>query len=141
MHPSETILNNIKDNLYQSIDKLSNVFWVDTLVDYKDLPCAVITSSGESIEQYHNNYYIVDLSVEIKYCILEHSQITPLKTLFSIVSAADAIIKDTSLRVDPVMTVREAGTDSIEDSVNISRPVFSVTRLYLIKYKRTRGLV
>lgn len=140
MHPTETILNNIKDNLYQSIDGVNSVFWIDALVDLADLPCIMITNAGESIEQYHNQYYITELSVDLKFCLLEENDLTPLNKLFEIVSEADAIIKNTSLRVDPVMTVKENSTDSLEDSVNFSRPVFSINRSYLIKYKRTRGL-
>lgn len=140
MHPTELILNDIKSRLENSVSNVKTVLWVDAKLDEEDLPLIMISSAGETIEDYHNNFYIVELDVEIKHIAIDKGFKRHTESFLTVLKDADAIIKRLSDRLPTIMTVDETATSEMTEAINMQHNLLVASRNYRIKYKRTRGL-
>lgn len=140
MHPTELILNDIKQRLENSVANVKSVLWVDAKLDEDDLPLLMITSDGEVIEDYHNSFYIVELDVEIKHIAIDKGFKRHTEAFLNVLKDADAIIKRLSDRLNSIMTVDETATSEMTEAINLQHNLLVASRNYRIKYKRTRGL-
>lgn len=140
MHPTEQILNDIKNKLEISVDGLKTVLWVDMKPDLEDLPVCIITVGGEVMSDYHNHFYRVELDVELKFIAIDEGFDRDVTKLLTIINDADAILKNVSTRLDTIMRFSEIATSEVTDTVDAERPMLVATRTYGITYKRTRGL-
>ena len=132
-HPTENILNLIKTGIQFNVEDLKNVFFVDAPITQDELPCATITALSEGIEVYAT-LYLVNLSVQITWHFIgEHKQ---TEKILSVIAACDQIVKD----ISAVMTVTEESATELEKSEGLEKTVLKCSKIYNLKYTRTRGL-
>jgi len=140
MHPSELILNDIKDRLEWSVDDIRGAYWIDKKLDLDDLPCVVVSVDGEDIQEY-GNHYLVDLSVNLKFLTVDRGFNLGDKKLLNILHDSNLIVKRISDRLQNIMKVIELSTSDIVDPIDLERSLLTIERVYKITYRRTRGLV
>lgn len=140
MHPTEQILNDIKNRIQNNVQNVKSVLWVDSMLDKDDLPLLMITSAGEQIEDYHYNHYIVDLDVEIKHIAIDKGFRRDKTSFLTVLGDVDAIVKRLSDRLNIIMTVEQTAAGEMIESLNLENSLLVSTLNYRIKYKRTRGL-
>lgn len=140
MHPTELILNDIKNRLDLNVQNIKSILWVDAKLDIDDLPLIIISSAGETIEDYHYNHYIVDLDVELKFMAIDGGFNRNTDAILQSMKDADAIIKRLSDRLPDIMKVDQISGTNLSETIDLERNLLVVSRIYRITYKRTRGL-
>lgn len=140
MHPTESILNDIKDRITNNVQNIKSVLWIDAKVSLNDFPVLVISSAGETIRNYHNIYYIVDLDVELKFLSIDSGFNRHTQAILTAMNDVDLIIKSVTDRSNLIMTVDNVAGSNLSDSENLENNILVSSRIYRIKYKRTRGL-
>lgn len=140
MHPTELILNDIKNRLDLNVQNIKSILWVDAKLDIEDLPLITITSAGESLKDYHYNHYIVDLDVELKFMAVDGGFNRHTDAILQSMKDADAIIKRLSDRLPDIMKIDQISGTNLAESIDLERNLLVVSRIYGITYKRTRGL-
>ena len=140
MHPTELILNDIKNRLDLNVQNIKSILWVDAKLDIEDLPLITITSAGESLEDYHYNHYVVDLDVELKFMAVDGGFNRHTDAILQSMKDADAIIKRLSDRLPDIMKIDQISGTNLAESIDLERNLLVVSRIYRITYKRTRGL-
>jgi hypothetical protein len=140
MHPTELILNDIKNRLDLNVQNIKSILWVDAKLDIEDLPLITITSAGESLEDYHYNHYIVDLDVELKFMAVDGGFNRHTDAILQSMKDADAIIKRLSDRLPDIMKIDQISGTNLAESIDLERNLLVASRIYRITYKRTRGL-
>ena len=135
-HPTETIMQAIKSGLENSVDDLDNVFWPNQPIHEDELPCCIIGTAGEEIQPYHNKFYIVNLSIQVKYHFL-HDGLDNIGDMLTMINASDAIIK----ALQGSLQILEVSASRLDKSINLEKTVFTMSKNYNFRYKRTRGLI
>jgi len=140
MHPTELILNDIKNRLDLNVQNIKSILWVDAKLDIEDLPLITITSAGESLEDYHYNHYVVDLDVELKFMAVDGGFNRHTDAILQSMKDADAIIKRLSDRLPDIMKIDQISGTNLSETIDLERNLLVASRIYRITYKRTRGL-
>jgi hypothetical protein len=123
-----------------NVQYLKSVLWVDNLVDITDLPCLVISGGEEVTTPYHNDYYLVELSVDLRFYAKTQGTTKEIDLFFDMASDCDVLLKDVANRIPSIMAVTERSTLDVSDFDNLETPIVGATKNYIFKYKRTRGL-
>lgn len=134
-HPTESLLNLIFSGLQYNVEDLKTLFWVDQPVQLDELPAVIIGNCAEDLANYHNDYYLVDLSVELKFMFLDEG-IDAKKKIITLISACDQIVKDTA----GAMAVTEQNSGELTQSINREKKILTCSKTYNLQYRRTRGL-